>query len=632
MNIDELIQVTKDFYHDLANYDPEKQNLGDLCLAHMSRFTCYNRFLLGVHNARIINEKQMKNPNYVHFLQNANEGNQTVYDYLALPSQRIGRYTMYFKELMKHTTDDHVDLPGLRASLARAEEIANMREEVDTQLMKIFQSLLRSIQYCPESLMSSQRRMVCYLDVAEIDPLTLKPLQPVTIFLFSDRLIVVKRPSYDMDGLDLCGLDQRVTNDQKEFCIGNSVHTERLKFIGWIHVTELDLYHDPTDVLNTLTLMCNHTSDSLLSLPDTDQATQQSLEAYFQHDQQKHCFSLSLSGGNLSNKAYFQNLANIKSDFIYQFGKVKNEARQNDELIESVYCQWNHHHFFANIYPTNKYHQVANKNDIALFYIEKNNVNIEIVLNHCFMAPNIVGFILPQQEKGTFCFAIRSKCALGNTSHDEISLLTFSSNDTQMARNQLFGNLLACDRDLLRSAQMAASNTMMQPAPTSTHSSGASSHHSRFSMVKQDLIRKTSKSTFKNFFALTSHGHKQKQSEAKNKAHTSSTVSSTSSPSQNSHLGKARASTSGYSEYVLNLEATSRSSSVYSGSLKSQRSHESRLPPGSSNKDEKLLSQFHSSLHRFASESNQKRNYSPSFHPTRTASFDIEVVVLMKKL
>ncbi|RCI00211.1 hypothetical protein CU098_010863, partial [Rhizopus stolonifer] len=269
-------------------------------------------------------------------------------------------------------------------------------------------------------------------------------------------------------------------------------------------------------------------------------------------------------------------------------------------------------------------------NDIALFYIEKNNVNIEIVLNHCFMAPNIVGFILPQQEKGTFCFAIRSKCALGNTSHDEISLLTFSSNDTQMARNQLFGNLLTCDRDLLRSAQMAASNTMMQPAPTSTHSSGASSHHSRFSMVKQDLIRKTSKSTFKNFFALTSHGHKQKQSEAKNKAHTSSTVSSTSSPSQNSHLGKARASTSGYSEYVLNLEATSRSSSVYSGSLKSQRSHESRLPPGSSNKDEKLLSQFHSSLHRFASESNQKRNYSPSFHPTRTASFDIESAATKK--
>lgn len=67
----------------------------------MRQFTCYNKFLLGVHNAQIINEKQMKAPSYFHFIEKVIEGqkngNQTVYDYLALPSQRVGRYTMYFK-------------------------------------------------------------------------------------------------------------------------------------------------------------------------------------------------------------------------------------------------------------------------------------------------------------------------------------------------------------------------------------------------------------------------------------------------------------------------------------------------------------------------------------------------------
>lgn len=50
---------------------------------------------------------------------------------------------------MKHTTDEHPDLPGLHGSLLKAEEIANMTEEIHTQLMKIFRRLLQAIQYCP---------------------------------------------------------------------------------------------------------------------------------------------------------------------------------------------------------------------------------------------------------------------------------------------------------------------------------------------------------------------------------------------------------------------------------------------------------------------------------------------------
>jgi hypothetical protein len=52
-------------------------------------------------------------------------------------------------ELIKHTTDDHIDLPGLRQALLKAEKIANMTEEIHTQIMKIFRRLLQSIQHCP---------------------------------------------------------------------------------------------------------------------------------------------------------------------------------------------------------------------------------------------------------------------------------------------------------------------------------------------------------------------------------------------------------------------------------------------------------------------------------------------------
>lgn len=134
---------------------------------------------------------------------------------------------------------------------------------------------------------------------------------------------------------------------------------------------------------SSFSLLCNN-SGPLLSSPDTDQTTQKSLEAYFQHDHPQHSFSLNF-GGNQINREYYQSIEKTRSHFIHQFGKAKNNLKTSgitllwlelynhgiktptglflfiDELIQSSYCQWNNHHFFANIYPTSKYHKVSNK-------------------------------------------------------------------------------------------------------------------------------------------------------------------------------------------------------------------------------------------------------------------------------
>ncbi|CEP12495.1 hypothetical protein [Parasitella parasitica] len=594
----------------------------------MRRFTCYNKFLLGVNNAQTINEKQMKVASYFHFVEKVidsqSNGNQTVYDYLALP------------ELMKHTSDDHPDLSGLHGSLLKAEEIASMTEEIHTQLMKIFHRLLQAIQYCPESLISFQRRLVGYLDTIELDPATLKPIQPVTLFLFSDKIMVVKRPSYEADGLDLCGLDQRIYegSERSDFCLLKEAITGKMKFIGWASVNEIDVYDGSPD---SFCLVCNN-SRSFISSPDTDQATQKSLEAYFQHDQQKHCFQLDqVGGGNSINKEHFQTVDRIKLHFIYQFGKCKNDIKQCDELIQSTYCQWNRHHFYANIYPTSKYHQVINKNEIALFYIESNTINIEAILSNCFVAPSIVGFIVPHEKDDNYRFAVRSKCAIGNTLNDEISLLTFQSNDAhqiQNAQNQLFDNLVACDRDLSKSTQRTTSAAPVVPRPPTP------SANSRLSMITQDLVRKKSKSTFKLFTALANPVSKPLQKQKVDHARSDSppiftNTPSASSPMPSSATAKPRA-TSPYSEYVLGLETfgssayhnlSSAPSAQSSNSSKSQQSHEAKLKLQSLvSKD--ILPQS-SSVYRSASESPenayQQRYFSPSFHPSRSASYEIQV-------
>lgn len=80
--------------------------------------------------------------------------------------------------------------------------------------------------------------------MVEVDLQTLKPVQPITLFLFSDKIMVVKRPSYEVDGLDLCGLIQR----RHDFYIRKDAAAGKMKFIGWISLTDVDIYDGPKGI------------------------------------------------------------------------------------------------------------------------------------------------------------------------------------------------------------------------------------------------------------------------------------------------------------------------------------------------------------------------------------------------
>ncbi|KAL4210523.1 hypothetical protein AB4K20DRAFT_1901003 [Rhizopus microsporus] len=649
MNIDEIIQVTEEFYRDLIS--DHDTNLGNLCSAHLRQFSCYNKFLSGIHNARILNEKQLKNPHYVEYLEAANEqmkSNQTVYDYLALPIQRIGRYTMYFKELLKHTADDHADLPGLHQALLKAEEIANMTEEAHTQALKIFSRLLLTIHACPESLINSHRRFLCYLDVAQLDIQTMKHLYPVTLFLFSDKIMVVRRPSYDTDGLDLCGLDQRLYegSEKLDFCISRDTFSSgKLKFLGWISLADISLHEGPLDA--SFTLLCNHTGVSPPSSDNTDEKTQKSLEAYFQQDH-AHIFSLSQSG-NFINKQYLHTVEKALSYFAYQFGKARNECRTAHEgRIDTMYCQWNRHHFFTNIYSMAQYNEVPNKSEIVLFYTESNTIDVESILSNNDGSPNMVGFVVPHERDNNYRFAIRSKCAIGNTKNSQV-LLTFRASDgffIHDARNLLFGNLLACDRDLQTANRIENAKHLRYE-----HSS---SHDGLKFVTKQDLKRKKSRPTFKLFSSLAGHSSNSSNSISSSSSSSSSSNNSSSiafqgpsSPTTatSSFNSKQKASYT-HNDYLIDLEASycskrySTGSSSCNSSIRSHRSIDSKSTLQSINssssrhRSEKQptpdLSELFpvSKLGKLGERHSdvmlgQQRQLSPSVHPTRTASCEI---------
>jgi hypothetical protein len=136
------------------------------------------------------------------------------------PVQRIPQYTLLFRTMMKHMALGDPQ----RAKLVEAEEIASRiaLAETDEQTKRaaIMYCLSSTVDGFPPGLISNSRRFIDCIDVEDHSPdapmssaasssgsSTLAPLH-CTLFLFDDKLIIVKRPGNgEKSGKALAGLN-----------------------------------------------------------------------------------------------------------------------------------------------------------------------------------------------------------------------------------------------------------------------------------------------------------------------------------------------------------------------------------------------------------------------------------------
>jgi len=134
------------------------------------------------------------------------------------PVQRIPRYTLLFRTMLKHMA------PGdpQRAKLVEADEIASKiaLAEADEQTKRaaVFYCLTATIEGFPPDLFSNSRR---FIDCIDVEDILVDPGIPstsaagsatslhCTLFLFDDKLVIVKRPGNgEKGGRTLTGLDE----------------------------------------------------------------------------------------------------------------------------------------------------------------------------------------------------------------------------------------------------------------------------------------------------------------------------------------------------------------------------------------------------------------------------------------
>ncbi|GAB5589182.1 hypothetical protein Unana1_04082 [Umbelopsis nana] len=437
MNIEMLLEANQAFLDDLYRWRQPGSSLlfGDICATHMFRSECYSKFLQGVEDAQITNLREQKiNPAYRAFLDRAKDHpdakRQTLHDLLVQPGQRIGRYTMMFKDLLKYTSNDHPDYPGLSAALKRAEEIATMADDTNTRLAKTFFNMHKSIDNCPASLINQNRSLIRHIDATELDIISRKPLRPVTIFLFTDKVMVVRRPSYNVNGFELCGLVngpefimrtrssstsglESFLNKRGDKARRASIQEKRLKFKGWISLEDAELLDGSGDILPSFMLQVNAApiSASRKQPASPTVAANMALENYFL-EQPLRLFSTCPPQEEVPNvQSQISLFSQKKDEFCRQFHKSKAILNQNDHTLVTYHRMWKDFNLYSNFYDIDRYPAEGNKNNTAILYVDEPNFDIHNCLARMKDPPPVIGIVQVVPDEG-FRFSVRSRILL----------------------------------------------------------------------------------------------------------------------------------------------------------------------------------------------------------------------------
>ncbi|TFY63590.1 hypothetical protein EVJ58_g3151 [Rhodofomes roseus] len=225
-NVDNLLPVNESFLVDLERMGtPGGPGVGDVALKHFKTFRGFEHYKMYYSKReeaqRIFEAQVKKSSSFAAYIDRVkyhgpNNGRSCVglRELLMEPVQRIPRYTLLFRLMIKHMAPDDPQ----RAKLVEADKIASQialaETDENTKRAERMFCLRNSIEDFPPALLSNSRRFIDCIDVEDVADAGFGPggdAQPTTtlhctLFLFDDKLMIVRRPN-DKCGRALTGLD-----------------------------------------------------------------------------------------------------------------------------------------------------------------------------------------------------------------------------------------------------------------------------------------------------------------------------------------------------------------------------------------------------------------------------------------
>lgn len=217
----------------LRELEDKKTALPQVFMKYADFFKMYTQYMNGYESSLNILNSLQKNKKFSDFLElkRAEMKNMGIAAYLILPVQRIPRYVLLLKELLKYTPETHPEHEPLVKALKRMSEVAsfvNQRKREYENISKLYEVQNR-VFGCDFPFMIPTRRLL------KEGQLKSKSNKDLTVYLFNDYLVwanakgkfkgkmplgdIVTIPSEQQLALDLHyqGLPQKNVNQQVMF-------------------------------------------------------------------------------------------------------------------------------------------------------------------------------------------------------------------------------------------------------------------------------------------------------------------------------------------------------------------------------------------------------------------------------
>ncbi|KAG2232911.1 hypothetical protein INT48_006165 [Thamnidium elegans] len=452
LNIEQILSVNEKFLQDLQN----NSEFGLVCRQHIINFECYRKYLLEQSEAQKLHAKEFKtNQVYKRFLSRVKDQSEfkrkRLQDILVEPVQRISRYSMMLREILQLTPEEHSDFRGLKIACEKAKEIATMADDDPTKTATMFLNLYQAIKDSPCSLINQKRSLVAHLDATEIHRVTNKPTRAVSLFLFTDKILVASRSCIDAKEIDLEELlDNTATTTSTSLFNKNE---KALKFKGWADIESIELFDGISDSTFILT------ATNVQETKKNEMSNITSFENYFYKG--PRLFSV-IAQTRLKNSNFLEKVNEFKN--VYQ--KTRALVKQYEVQDKTYYRVWKGVPTFCNVYNPDSYVSAKYKNDSAIIYVDDDIIDTEKLFarSSYLYNPWIIGLIQPENMKG-FRFNI---CTRMNFTRSSIN----KSNDLTIDFESIFwNNMLFLDQSLKRSVEFAAHSMLKIQQATNSNNS-----------------------------------------------------------------------------------------------------------------------------------------------------------------
>jgi protein ECT2 len=124
-------------------------------------------------------------------------GRQTLQELMIRPVQRLPSISLLLNDILKHTPKNCQDHHLLEESLTAIKEVMTYinEDKRKTEGQKQMFDIFNEIENCPAQLISSHRSFVSRCEVTELTDTLSGRGDPLTLFLFTDTLLICKRRS-----------------------------------------------------------------------------------------------------------------------------------------------------------------------------------------------------------------------------------------------------------------------------------------------------------------------------------------------------------------------------------------------------------------------------------------------------